>query len=321
MSKRYIFAIDLGGTGTKMAILDVEGNFVEQWEIPTDLSEKGVHIVANIAKSFHHKLEEKNLSKEDFLGVGMGAPGPAVEGGVISRAVNLGWENYPLKDELEKHLGLTAFVDNDANCAAQGELWKGAGKGYRDMIFITLGTGVGGGIIANGDIIEGTNGAGGEIGHMTVQLEGGYTCNCGKCGCLETVTSATGVVRLAMEHLKEENHSVRLEEIYHKNGKITSKDVFDLAKDGDEGALSIVDQVGRYLGYAIGTLATVFNPKAVVIGGGVSKAGKTLLEPVEKYYREYAFPPSVNDTTLLLATLGNDAGVIGGGYLVKKNLG
>lgn len=321
LSKKYIFAVDLGGTGTKMAILNLEGEFVHKWDIPTDTSENGKNVVPHLAKSFHEKLDELKLSKDDFLGVGMGAPGPVVEGGIISRAVNVGWENYPLKGELEKHLKIPAYIDNDANCAAQGEMWKGAGMGYRDLIFITLGTGVGGGIIANGNIINGTNGAGGEIGHMTVQLEDGYPCNCGKQGCLESVASATGIVRLAMDHLKGDSPSERLKEIYEKNGSVTSKDVFDLAKDGDEGALAIADRMAFYLGYAIGAMSTVLNPKAVILGGGVSKAGETLVKLVEKYYRKFAFPPAVDDTTILLATLGNDAGVIGAGYLVKKNLG
>lgn len=313
--------MDLGGTGTKMAILNLEGEIVHKWDIPTDTSENGKNVVPNLAKSFHEKLEEWKLSKDDFLGVGMGAPGPVVDGGIISRAVNVGWENYPLKNELEEHLGFPAFIDNDANCAAQGEMWKGAGMGYHDLIFITLGTGVGGGIIANGNIVNGTNGAGGEIGHMTVQLDNGYPCNCGKQGCLESVASATGIVRLAMDHLKGNSPSERLKEIYEKNGSVTSKDVFDLAKEGDEGALAIAERMAFYLGYAIGAMSTALNPKAVILGGGVSKAGETLVKLVDKYYRKFAFPPAVDDTTILLATLGNDAGVIGAGYLVKKNLG
>ena len=321
LSKKYIFAVDLGGTGTKMAILNLEGEIVHKWDIPTDTSENGKNVVPNLAKSFHEKLEEWKLSKDDFLGVGMGAPGPVVDGGIISRAVNVGWENYPLKNELEEHLGFPAFIDNDANCAAQGEMWKGAGMGYHDLIFITLGTGVGGGIIANGNIVNGTNGAGGEIGHMTVQLDNGYPCNCGKQGCLESVASATGIVRLAMDHLKGNSPSERLKEIYEKNGSVTSKDVFDLAKEGDEGALAIAERMAFYLGYAIGAMSTALNPKAVILGGGVSKAGETLVKLVDKYYRKFAFPPAVDDTTILLATLGNDAGVIGAGYLVKKNLG
>ncbi|WP_062355869.1 ROK family glucokinase [Bacillus kwashiorkori] len=320
MTKQYIFAVDLGGTTTKLAFLTAEGGFVEKWEIPTDISDNGKNIVKNIAKSFQNKVRDLQLSTTDFLGVGMGTPGPVVHGGIISKAVNLGWENYPLKDELEQELSMPAFVGNDANCAALGEMWKGAGNGKSNLVFVTLGTGVGGGVIVNGDIVEGTNGGAGEIGHMSVQLQNGYLCNCGKHGCLETVASATGIVKIALDTLKRYEGNSPLQSILAENGNISAKDIFDHAKEKDEIALEIVDQFANYLGYGLGTLATILNPEAFVIGGGVSKAGTILIETVTKYYNQYAFPPSREDTDILLATLGNDAGVIGAGWLVKKNM-
>ncbi|MCU9613872.1 ROK family glucokinase [Caldibacillus lycopersici] len=317
--KNLIFAVDLGGTTNKLAILTDSGDFVHKWEIPTDISENGKYIVENIGKAFSQKIQELKLTREQFCGVGMGAPGPVVPGGIISKAVNLGWENFPLKTKLEEELQLPAFVGNDANCAALGEMWKGAGKGLDNLVCVTLGTGVGGGVITNGNIVEGANGGAGEIGHISVQLENGFQCNCGKRGCLETVASATGIVRLAMEEMKNTENSP-LKDLYLQNGAVTSKDVFDYAAKEDAIALKVVDKLAFYIGYAIGTLSTVLNPNAVVIGGGVSKAGNALIEPVEKYYEKFAFPPSSADTKIILATLGNDAGVIGAGWLVKKNI-
>ncbi|WAA11460.1 ROK family glucokinase [Fervidibacillus halotolerans] len=319
MKKDYIFSIDLGGTSTKLAIINDDGQFIHKWEIPTDISENGRMIVPNIAQSFSKEIEKLQIPKERFLGVGMGAPGPVVRDGVISRAVNLGWEQFPLKSELEKHLQLPSYVENDANCAAFGEMWLGSGKDLKNMICITLGTGVGGGIIVNGEIVSGSNGGGGEIGHMTVQPENGYRCNCGKNGCLETVASATGVVRLAMEKLSSWTENSMLKDRYDKTETITSKDVFEAKEAGDALAKEVVDQVAYYLGYAFGNIAALLNPEAIIVGGGVSKAGDTLLTPIKSYYDQFAFPPSKKDTNILLATLGNDAGVIGAAWLVKKN--
>lgn len=319
MSKSYIFAIDLGGTTTKLAILNKNGNFVDKWEIKTDLEHNGKNIVQHIVQAFTKKCSEHHISFDQVLGVGMGAPGPVINGGVISKAVNIGWENYPLKEKLEEAFSLKAFVENDANCAALGEMWLGAGKGLKNIVAITLGTGVGGGVIINGDIVGGISGGAGEIGHMTVKLDDGAPCNCGKKGCLETIASATGVVRLALKKLETTTQSTPLKTIYQENNGITAKDVFDLAAKGDALSLEIVEEVAYYLGYGIGILCTILNPEAVIIGGGVSKAGKTLTEPLQNYVKQFAFPPSIDDTSIRLAKLGNDAGVIGAGWLVKKH--
>jgi glucokinase len=319
MLKDFILAIDLGGTATKIAILNSNGDFVHKWSIPTDTSDNGKHIIGNIKNSFEQKLKELNLNKEQFMGVGMGAPGPVLKDGVISKAVNLGWENFPLKRFIEDQFGFPAFVGNDANCAALGEMWKGAGQNLTELICITLGTGVGGGIITNGDIVDGSNGGAGEIGHMTVKLENGYRCNCSKEGCLETISSATGIARLATDKLKSSSVPSGLKTILDEKGFITAKDVFDLSEENDEIAVQVVEEVAYYLGYALGTLSAAFNPNAIVIGGGVSRAGHKLLEPVKKYFNQFAFPATREDTEILLATLGNDAGIIGAGWLVKKH--
>ncbi|MDP4163031.1 MAG: ROK family glucokinase, partial [Bacillota bacterium] len=194
MAEKWLVGVDLGGTTTKLAFINLYGEIIHKWEIQTDNTDNGKNITINIAKAIDLKLEELDQEKSRLLGIGMGAPGPVnYATGVIYNAVNLGWhDNYPLKDMLEVETSLPAIIDNDANCAALGEMWKGAGNGAKDIVCVTLGTGVGGGVIANGDIVQGFSGAGGEIGHITSMPIGGAPCNCGKTGCLETIASATG---------------------------------------------------------------------------------------------------------------------------------
>jgi len=319
MEKPYILGVDLGGTAVKLAILSRDGGMVEKWSIATDKTNGGENIVPQIAASFFEKCSELHLSREQFIGVGMGAPGPVVDESVVTRAVNVGWVNYPLKEKLMAAIGLPAFIGNDANCAAAGELWIGAAKGMKNVICLTLGTGVGGGVIVDGKIVEGITGGAGEIGHMTVQMDGGELCSCGKRGCLETIASGKGAIRLAMERLKDPGVSSGLRRIYEENQAVTAKDVFDQAAEGDPVAREIVEEIVRYLGYGIGALCSIFNPEAIVIGGGLSNAGKTLIDPLHKYVEQFAFPATAKDTKILLAKLGNDAGVIGAGYLVAQH--
>ncbi|MEW4287406.1 ROK family glucokinase [Rossellomorea marisflavi] len=318
MTDKWLVGVDLGGTTTKIAFLSTYGEILHKWEIPTDKSDSGKHIIVHIAKSIDAKLEQLDVEKEQLIGIGMGAPGPVeMRWGIIYEAINLGWsENTPLKDLIEKETGLPAVIDNDANCAALGEMWKGAGNGAKDLVCVTLGTGVGGGVITKGEIVHGIRGAGGELGHITVVPEGGYSCNCGKTGCLETVASATGVVRVAHEKLKSSTEDSVLRDLK----AIGAKQVFDAARAGDSLALKIVDQLAYYLGLSLANLGNVVNPEKIVIGGGVSKAGKTLLEPVMNYFKRFAFPKVRTSTTIDIATLENDAGVIGAAWLVKNAL-
>ncbi|MBM7650050.1 glucokinase [Bacillus ectoiniformans] len=318
MSEKWLVAVDLGGTTTKIAFVNDYGEIIKKWEIVTDKSESGKKIVLNIAKSIDEKLDEMHVSKQQLAGIGMGAPGPVdVEKGIIYEAVNLGWENnYPLKNILEVETGLSAVIDNDANCAALGEMWKGAGNGAKDLVCVTLGTGVGGGVIANGDIVHGTHGAAGEIGHITVVPEHGFQCNCGKQGCLETVASATGVVNLAVKELEQSN----MASVLRGQDAFSAKMVFDAAREGDELAAMTVDRLAFYLGLALANLGNALNPDKIVIGGGVSKAGDVLLIPVQKYFQKFAFNSVKHSTLLDLAVLENDAGVIGAAWLVKHKL-
>jgi len=315
-----LVGIDLGGTTTKMAFINMNGEIVHKWEIDTDTSKQGKNIITNIAESIDEKLTELNQAKSKLLGIGMGAPGPVdVSTGFVYEAVNLGWKNYPLKDLLEVETLLPAIIDNDANIAAIGEMWKGAGEGAKELICVTLGTGVGGGIIANGEIIHGASGAGGEIGHITSLPESGAPCNCGKTGCLETIASATGIARIAKERLAASETLSILKSVYEAHKTVTAKDVFDAAKQGDVLALEIVDYITFHLGLALANLANGLNPEKIVIGGGVSKAGQMLVEKVESYVQRFAFPRVAKAVQITIATLGNDAGVIGGAWLAKNN--
>lgn len=322
MTEKWLVGVDLGGTTTKIAFLSKYGELLHKWEIPTDKSENGKNIIVNIAKAIDQKLEELDQSRDKLVGIGMGAPGPVdTAKGIIYEAVNLGWENNtPLKDLLEVETGLHAVIDNDANCAALGEMWKGAGDGAKDIVCVTLGTGVGGGVITNGDIVHGVKGAGGEIGHITVVPEGGYQCNCGKTGCLETVASATGVVRLANEKLDATDQESTLRALRDSHGSISAKDIFDAAREQDGLALAVIDQLAFYLGLSLANLGNGLNPEKIVIGGGVSKAGDILLKPVVKFFKQFSFPTVRTSTHLSIATLGNDAGVIGAAWLVKNKI-
>ncbi len=322
MIDQWIAGVDLGGTTTKIAFITLEGEIVHKWEIPTDNSNEGQNITANIAMAIDKKLTEAGETKSKLIGIGMGAPGPVdYETGIILNVVNLGWkDNYPLKYSLEASTALPSAIENDANCAALGEMWKGAGNGAKNLVCVTLGTGVGGGVIANGNIVQGVNGAAGEIGHITVIPSGGAPCNCGKTGCLETVASATGIVRLALAEINNDSSSGKLGELFKENGNITAKDVFDAARDGDKLAEKVVEEVSFHLGFALANIGNTLNPEKIVLGGGVSKAGSILVNAVNENFAKFAFSSVRDSTNLVLATLGNDAGVLGAAWLIKNKL-
>jgi glucokinase len=322
MTGKWIVGVDLGGTTTKLAFINRNGEIVHKWEIPTDNSNEGQNITLNIANAIDQKLTELNEDKSKLAGVGMGAPGPVdYDTGVILNVVNLGWkDNFPLQASLESLTGLPAVIENDANCAALGEMWNGAGKGAKDLVCVTLGTGVGGGVIANGNIVQGINGAAGEIGHITSIPFGGSPCNCGKSGCLETIASATGIVRLAVIELSKAEAKGELADLFTSNGRVTAKDVFDCARNGDDLAKKILDEVAFHLGFALANIANTLNPEKIVLGGGVSRAGDILVNAVKVNFSLFAFSSVRESTNLTLATLGNDAGVIGAAWLIKNKL-
>ncbi|MCA1031732.1 ROK family glucokinase [Bacillus timonensis] len=319
MNEKWLVGVDLGGTTIKMAFINMYGEIMSKWEIVTDKT--GKSITTDIAKAIDKKLEELDQPKSKLIGIGMGAPGPVnMATGLVYETANLGWKNFPLKDRLEIETGLPAVIDNDANIAAIGEMWKGAGEGAKDLICVTLGTGVGGGIIANGEVVHGVNGAGGEIGHITSIPEGGAPCGCGKNGCLETIASATGIVRLTLEKMNRTQTESILRKKYEETGHITSKMVFEAAQENDELATEIIEFVTFHLGLALANLANGLNPEKIVIGGGVSKAGDQLAELVSNHFKKFAFPRVALGAEITIATLGNDAGVIGGAWLAKTKL-
>jgi len=321
MDEQWLVGVDIGGTTIKMAFINLHGDIIKSWEIETDKRERGRHIPTTIPNSIDQKLNELYQTKSRLVGIGIGAPGPVnKEDGSIEVAVNLGWENFPLRDILERETSLPVVVENDANLAAIGEMWKGAGKGAMNLICVTLGTGVGGGIIVNGEIVHGTNGAGGEIGHLTSVPKDGSPCNCGKSGCLETVASATGIVRLAQKELSFTDCNSKLRDYYEEHQTITAKLVFDNAAEGDKLAKQVIQQVAYYLGLALANLANGLNPEKIVIGGGVSKAGDRLLRPLREEFFSFTFPRVAQGVEIVPATLGNNAGVIGGAWMVKEKL-
>ena len=305
MSK-YVFGVDVGGTTVKMGLFTVEGELLDKWEIKTRTQENGKYVLPDIADSIKAKTAEKNIDSADVTGVGIGVPGPVKEDGTVLRCVNLGWGIINVEDELKALVGFPVKAGNDANVAALGEMWQGGGKGHSNLVMVTLGTGVGGGIILNGKMLFGVNGAGGEIGHICVDDSETETCGCGNKGCLEQYTSATGVVRLAERAMAASDKASVLREM----PEVTAKDVFDAAKAGDDLAAEIVDTQARILGRALAQIACVVDPEIFVIGGGVSKAGAILTDSVQKYFVHYAFH-ACRSTSFALAQLGNDAGIYG----------
>ncbi len=319
MSKKII-GIDLGGTSVKFAILTQEGEVQEKWSIKTNILDEGSHIVDDMIESINHRLRLLGLGAEDFIGIGMGSPGVVDrEKGTVIGAYNLNWKTLqPVKEKIEKATGISFFIDNDANVAALGERWKGAGENQPDVVFMTLGTGVGGGIVAEGKLLHGVAGAAGELGHITVDFDQPILCTCGKKGCLETVASATGIVNLTRRYADEYAGDAELKKLIDNGEDVNAKIVFDLAKDGDELALIVYRNFARYLGIACANIGSILNPSTIVIGGGVSAAGEFLLDGVRKVYEENSFPQVRTSTKLALATLGNDAGVIGAASLVLQ---
>lgn len=307
----YVFGVDVGGTSVKMGLFDKDGNVLDKWEIPTRTADSGKNILPDIAASIKEKMAEKSLAKEDVAGVGIGVPGPVEKSGVVHKAVNLGWSELNMKEELAALLdGMRVEGGNDANVAALGEMWKGGGQGHKNLVAVTLGTGVGGGIIVNGEIMTGATGAGGEIGHIHVEDDETEACGCGNYGCLEEYASATGITRLANRTLQKSDKDSVL-----RNGEVSAKTVFDAVKAGDELAIEIAQQFGEYLGKGLGVIAGIINPEIFVIGGGVSKAGEVLFDYIKPSFERTAFHGS-KDVIFALATLGNDAGIYGAARLV-----
>lgn len=310
---KYAFGVDIGGTTVKLGLFDAAGEILDKWEIPTVTDNDGEAIFPDIIKSLQGKMAEKGIAQEDLLGIGVGAPGSVdKDGTLVGGAVNIGWKSFNIPATIQAYINVPVKAQNDANVAAYGEMWKGGGMGFDNMVFVTLGTGVGGGIIVNGELVIGATGAGGEIGHMHVEDNEMECCGCGKKGCLEEYASATGIVRLARRRLEKDDAPSML-----RDGKLSAKSVFDAVKAGDKVAIEIAEQFGEYLGRGLALVASVVNPEVFVIGGGVSKAGEILFTFIEPAFQRYVFKQCKN-ARFSLAKLGNDAGICGAAGLVLR---
>ena len=312
MSK-YVFGIDLGGTSVKLGLLRESGELISKWEIPTPTENGGEAILPAIAESLSARLSGLGIDRAQVIGAGMGVPGAVLGDSYVEPCVNLGGWGGNVAEGLSALCSLPVKVLNDANAAALGEMWQGGGKGSRNVVFVTLGTGVGGGIIIDGKLLSGVHGSGGEIGHIKVSVSEEESCGCGKKGCLEQYASATGIVREAKRRLASCSDSP-----LSACAEVTAKDVFDCAKAGDKLALEVVNVFADTLGRALAAVSCVCDPQVFVIGGGVSAAGKIITEAVEKSFRSYAFP-AAEETLFTLASLGNDAGICGAArFLLDK---
>lgn len=318
MSKKC-FGVDIGGTTVKLGCFEADGKLADKWEIPTRKENGGENILPDVVKAIEDKLAELSVAKEELIGIGIGVPGPVFDDGTVNACVNLGWGVFNVADKVREIIGmpeLSVKVGNDANVAALGEMFKGSGEGYKDLVMVTLGTGVGGGIILDGKILAGTTGGAGEIGHMPVGVNETENCSCGKKGCLEQYASATGIVKVAKRIIASSDKETPLRAM----DGFTAKDVVDLAKENDEVAVMVMEQLGEYLGKTLASIACVVNPKAFVIGGGVSKAGQYLIDFIEKHFKTNVFGPC-SDVKFVIASLGNDAGIYGACALIMTEIG
>ena len=316
--RKYIAGVDLGGTNTKIGILTDEGDLISVKSIKTKADRGALDVLKRIIEEVRELLDEKGISKSDFIGIGMGIPGPTdTVSGIVKSCPNLiGWENLEVAKILEERLGVSAKVGNDVNVITLGEAWQGAAKGYKKIVLgVALGTGIGGGIIIEGKLISGISGAAGEIGHMKL-VEGGKLCGCGRKGCWETYASATGLIREAKSRLAVNKNNLLWELIEGKLENLEAKQIFDAAKSGDKFSMDLVDFEIKYLALGIANLLNIFNPEIIVIGGGISMAGDILFDPLMKKIKEYSLDEVLEGVKIVPAQLGNNAGIYGAAALL-----
>ncbi|KSV57967.1 ROK family glucokinase [Acetivibrio ethanolgignens] len=306
--------VDIGGTSVKIGFFTENGENLHKWEIATRKENGGVYILPDVANSILETLDDKDMDIDDVIGIGIGVPGPVVHDEVVVECVNLGWGRTDVVSIMRSLTGIDNIkAENDANVAALGEMWKGGGQGYNSLVLVTLGTGVGGGIISDGKILTGSNGAAGEIGHITVNFNESVACNCGKKGCLEQYASATGVVNETKKALAASN----AESVLRGKEHLSAKAIFDAAKHGDAFASQMVENLCEILGKTLAHIAHVVDPQVFVIGGGVSKAGQMLTDRILAYYNDNVML-ALKDRDFRLAKLGNDAGIYGSARLILE---
>ena len=308
---KYCFGVDIGGTSVKIGLVSDTGVLLARWEIPTKSGGDPMPLLQDVRASLEQCMAERGLAREDILGIGMAAPGPVTADGVLHGCVNIGWGDVALAAMAQEVIGIhPVLIGNDARVAALGEAIYGAGEGAKSMLMVTLGTGVGGGVVLEGRILTGESGVAGEIGHMTIDPYETEKCNCGKHGCLEQYTSATGMVRVAERFLRERGEPSVL-----RDQPLSAKMLWDAAKAGDALANEIVDFSCDRLGMALANAMYLVDTERIVLGGGVCAAGEFLLEKVRAAYRRQVFAHSRNKS-VALAKLSNDAGIQGAAALV-----
>ncbi len=308
---KYCFGVDIGGTFVKLGLFTVEGELLDKWQIVTRREDQSSHILPDIAKALDEKLAEKGISKDEVAGIGFGTPGPVTADGVAVCPANLDWVNKPVAKELSELTGLPCRGGNDVNVAGLGEMWRGGARGYKNVVVVPIGTGLGAAIIVDGKVITGAKGAAGEVGHIHVDDEIEQACGCGAVGCVEQFSSATGLVRMAKKLVTETDRETSLRDLE----EITAKDVIDAAKAGDKAADEIFDKFCDCLGYSLAATAAVIDPEIFIIGGGVSKAGQVLVDRVQAYFVKYVWP-GCRGIKFALAELGNDAGIYGAASMI-----
>ena len=318
---KYCFGIDIGGTSIKAGLFqtlpEAQGNervrLLKKWELPTRTEDNGINILPDIAAAMDAELAARNIPVESVPGVGLGVPGPVLTGGIVNHCVNLGWGVVPAAEELSALFhGIPVHAANDANLAALGESAFGSGAGYRELVMLTIGTGLGCGIVNDGMIVAGRHGSAGEFGHAPLYDKAIRPCSCGKVGCLEQIASATGIVTRARDLLAEGAASLLADK-----PQLTAKDVLDAACAGDPLAVQVAQELTETLGKGMAVLASAVDPDVFVIGGGVSRAGQWLIDQLKESFQRYAFFP-YRETDVIVASLGNDAGIYGGATLVLR---
>lgn len=306
MAENFVFGVDIGGTTCKAGLFTDEGNLLDKWEFKTDTSNQGADILPHVAEQINSKIQQFQLNPSKVLGIGLGVPGPVSNAGIVHGCVNLGWKEKDVVQELMAMVHIPVRAGNDASLAALGELYAGSGIGKHSLLMVTLGTGVGGGLVYQDQIIHGAHGAAGEIGHLIVNPKEPERCNCGRRGCLEQYVSATGICRMATQMMSEYRDIHTSLDMEH----LDTKKIFEAAQNQDGIGVLVVEKFGHILGAALANLAVVFDPEMIVLGGGVSNAGEFLLKLVTSNFKEKVFAPC-SQVEIQIAKLGNDAGIYG----------
>ena len=315
----YYLGVDLGGTNIAVGVVDENGKVLNTKSTPTLSGRPLEEVVCDMAKVCREAIEDAGITEKDVKCIGIGTPGSVDQkNGVVVYSNNLRMDNFPIAEELRKHIDLPINIENDANAAAYGE-YISTGNGIDSFIFVTLGTGVGGGIVLNGEIYRGFNGAGAELGHITLVFDG-EPCTCGRKGCWEVYASVTGLIKQTQRAIDEHPES-EMCAIAKEYGKVSGRTSFEAAKKGDKVAQEVVDTYIKYVADGIASLVNIFQPEKIVIGGGISKEGDYILNPIKEYVEKNDYNKYQERTKIEIATLHNDAGIVGAAMAAKRAIG